>query len=466
MQLKKILYVVLVAIMMFSVAAFGIAAEGEATGTETTEKATADISVLVSGENNVVKPNEKFTVDVKVDNNPGIAAIQFTVAYNTADYTYKGETLGKVFNEKTANVMITPDPANGKITIIIINNEFAESAIDGSIISFEFQSKRDADLAEIYIDENNSVFTCFQSSFESVECNITNSGIIKSHDYKIETTDATCTSNAKVSYKCNACDSAFEEVIADSMLDHTPTPGEGKDATCTETGITPGSFCSVCHAELEAQEEIPVIDHTPVDGEAKAPTCTEKGNTAGKYCSACDFVIEAQEEIAATGHSFPEQWTVVTEATYKAEGEEQRTCANGCGEVEKRAIAKLDPPAVNMTSAPTEPWVKGTETGLQFVSSADRSEFVSVSVNGAVIDSSNYVLNTDSTTVVLKASYLETLEDGTYSMTITSEYGSATANFEVISESNVGVIVAVIVIAVVVIGVVATVVVLKKKELI
>lgn len=467
MQLKKILYVVLVAIMMFSLAAFGIAAEGETNNEgDVTETVSTELSVTVSAKDNVVKPNEKFTVDVKIDNNPGVAAIQFTVVYNNGDnLLYKGFTVGNVFNSKTARIDVTTNDADKTITVVIVNEQFANSAIDGNIISFDFQSNADADLKEIIID-TEEVFSCFNADFDTVNCNIKNSGTIKSHDYKIENFDATCTSNAKTVYTCNKCDSKFENEIADSMLEHKATPGEGKDATCTETGLTNGSFCSVCNAVLEEQVEIPVIEHNYVAGEAKAPTCTEAGNTAGTFCSECGLEGEAQEPVPALGHSFPDEWTVVTNATYKAEGEEKRECLNGCGETETRAIAKLDPPAVNMTSAPTEPWVKGTETGLQFVSSADRSEFKSVSIDGAVIDSSNYVLNTDSTTVVLKASFLETLEDGTHKITITSEYGSASADFTVESASNTAVIVIIIVVAVVVVGVVAVVVILKKKELI
>ena len=55
---------------------------------------------------------------------------------------------------------------------------------------------------------------------------------------------------------------------------------------------------------------------------------------------------------------------------------------------------------------------------------------------------------------------------GYHKITITSEYGSASADFTVESASNTAVIVIIIVVAVVVVGVVAVVVILKKKELI
>ena len=44
-------------------------------------------------------------------------------------------------------------------------------------------------------------------------------------------------------------------------LGHTEQTLAGKDATCTETGLTAGKKCSVCGETLEAQVEIPAKDH-------------------------------------------------------------------------------------------------------------------------------------------------------------------------------------------------------------
>ena len=46
------------------------------------------------------------------------------------------------------------------------------------------------------------------------------------------------------------------------------------------------------------------IDTSEVIIEGKDATCTETGLTAGKYCSSCNEVLVAQKTIAATGHHF------------------------------------------------------------------------------------------------------------------------------------------------------------------
>ena len=77
----------------------------------------------------------------------------------------------------------------------------------------------------------------------------------------------------------------------------------GKDATCTETGLTDGSKCSVCGEILVAQETIPALGHTEVIDKAVAPTCTETGLTEGKHCSVCGEVLVAQTVVDALGHT-------------------------------------------------------------------------------------------------------------------------------------------------------------------
>ena len=51
--------------------------------------------------------------------------------------------------------------------------------------------------------------------------------------------------------------------------DHTEEVVAGKDATCTEAGLTEGKKCSVCGTVLVKQEEIPATGHTFVDGKCE-----------------------------------------------------------------------------------------------------------------------------------------------------------------------------------------------------
>ncbi len=91
---------------------------------------------------------------------------------------------------------------------------------------------------------------------------------------------------------------------------HTEETIPGKDATCTETGLTDGVKCSVCGKILTAQEEIPLEPHALFTRGAKAATCTEAGWTEHKLCeNGCGY-REGYEEIPALEH----QKNVTTEA--------------------------------------------------------------------------------------------------------------------------------------------------------
>ena len=87
-----------------------------------------------------------------------------------------------------------------------------------------------------------------------------------------------------------------------SIEGHTEVIDEGREETCTETGLTEGKHCSVCNKVLVAQEIIPA-GHKEVVDEAVAPGCTETGLTEGKHCSVCGEILVAQEIVASTGHT-------------------------------------------------------------------------------------------------------------------------------------------------------------------
>ena len=94
------------------------------------------------------------------------------------------------------------------------------------------------------------------------------------------------------------------EILVISAHTHTSVTLPGKDATCTEPGLTEGKKCSVCGEILVAQEEIPALKHTEETIPGKDATCTEPGLTEGKKCSVCGETLVAQEEIPALGHNF------------------------------------------------------------------------------------------------------------------------------------------------------------------
>lgn len=158
---------------------------------------------------------------------------------------------------------------------------------------------------------------------------------------------ATCKLGGETVLKCDDCGRTKTETT--EKLPHTSTKLYGKNATCTETGLTAGSKCSVCNEILTAQTTLPKVDHQWVDegyaADAK-PTCTEggakilacsvcgtrtrqavskvaceakdtakinatcttAGQTAGTECKYCGKTMSGQEVIPARGHSFDENY--------------------------------------------------------------------------------------------------------------------------------------------------------------
>ncbi len=112
-------------------------------------------------------------------------------------------------------------------------------------------------------------------------------------------TEATCEFEGIKLYTCS-CGESYREVIP--ALGHKEETLSGKDATCTESGLTEGKRCSVCEKVIVEQEEIAALGHTEVIDAAVAPGCESTGLTEGKHCSVCNEVIVAQETVEALGH--------------------------------------------------------------------------------------------------------------------------------------------------------------------
>ena len=93
-------------------------------------------------------------------------------------------------------------------------------------------------------------------------------------------------------------------VNIDTICEHANiTTLEGKDATCTESGLTFGKQCADCDEILEAQEEIAELGHTEVIDKAVESTCAEAGLTEGKHCSVCNEVLVEQSVTEKKPHT-------------------------------------------------------------------------------------------------------------------------------------------------------------------
>jgi len=82
-------------------------------------------------------------------------------------------------------------------------------------------------------------------------------------------------------------------------------------------------------------------------------------------------------------------------------------------------------------SADEATWTKGGTDGQKITSTADFSKFVSVSVDGKVVDAANYDKAEGSTIITFKPTFLETLSLGEHPVVITSKDGSATGTLTI-----------------------------------
>ena len=97
---------------------------------------------------------------------------------------------------------------------------------------------------------------------------------VAQHYYFSEVTDPDCENGGYTTHTCGRCGDSY---VTDetSALGHTEEVIPGKDATCTETGLTEGKKCTVCGETTVAQEEIPALGHDWLE-DGSCSRCEEK----------------------------------------------------------------------------------------------------------------------------------------------------------------------------------------------
>lgn len=87
--------------------------------------------------------------------------------------------------------------------------------------------------------------------------------------------------------------------------------------------------------------------------------------------------------------------------------------------------------APEITEGSKQTWIKASNEGASFRSDAEYDDFIKVTIDGADLSTENYTVESGSTIVKLKASYLETLTIGKHTIAIVSESGTAETEFSV-----------------------------------
>ncbi|MBQ8174711.1 MAG: leucine-rich repeat domain-containing protein [Clostridia bacterium] len=109
--------------------------------------------------------------------------------------------------------------------------------------------------------------------------------------------EPTCTEAGIQKSTCATCGYTVWRQL--DPVGHDLTHVSGKDATCTEKGLSGYNACSRCDYR-EEQTELPALGHDLVQHETKTPTQTENGWEAYETCSRCDY--STYVEIPALEH--------------------------------------------------------------------------------------------------------------------------------------------------------------------
>ena len=128
------------------------------------------------------------------------------------------------------------------------------------------------------------------------------------------------------------------------MTDHNVVIADEIPATCTEKGLSEGSYCSFCGEIIRSQEEIPPIGHSPddiVQENIIEPSCTENGTYDNViYCKECGEELSRETAVSsALGHSFG-NWTITKEPTTNSQGERTGICSI-CGYIKTESLDAL-----------------------------------------------------------------------------------------------------------------------------
>ena len=282
---------------------------------------------------------DTVTVDIIIENNPGIAGIQFALSYDKSKLEYVG------FSDKASE---SNGWTIGKIAVWFDLMSEGDNTANGVALKLKFKvlnpanGMTDIALTDVMAFNYNETSITFK----------TVAGGIKADEYTAVVTNPTCTEQGYTTYTC-PCGKTYRDDYKDALGHDTELENE-KNATCTEDGYTGDKVCKVCKETIEKGSVInalghkyndkgvctvcgakkpvaPVHTHTVVIDQAVAATCTKSGLTEGKHCSVCKAIIVAQQEIKALGHT-PEEVAAVA-ATCTKTGLTAGSKCSVCGEV-------------------------------------------------------------------------------------------------------------------------------------
>ena len=238
---------------------------------------------------------------------------------------------------------------------------------------------------------------------------------------------ATCTEDAVYYKSCERCGKNGTEtfIAADTALGHSYTREDTgaahlkSAATCTEDAV----YYKSCERCAENGSETFTAAGTALghDFAGQPYLHDETGHWQTCKRDGCDVTSTAEKHISDEGK-------ITKEPTAAVEGEKTFTCTV-CGLVLRTEIVKKLAPTI--VEGANGKYQSGGNTDLTFRSNASFEDFLSVSVDGKVLDATQYTLREGSILVTLKADYLSTLSVGQHTLGVNSASGTAETVFTI-----------------------------------
>ena len=304
-----------------------------------------------------------------------------------------------------------------------LGHDFAEKLVDNA----HLKTGATCTEAAVYY------YDCSRCDMHSADKTFTD-GDPLGHSYTKEDTGAdhlksaaTCTEDAVYYKSCERCGKNGTEtfIAADTALGHSYTREDTgaahlkSAATCTEDAV----YYKSCERCAENGSETFIAAGTALGHDFAGQPYLHDETAHWQTCKrdGCNVTSTAEKHTSDEGK-------ITKEPTAAVEGEKTFTCTV-CGLVLRtEPVVKLAPTIVEGANSKHQ---TGGNTDLTFRSDASFEDFLSVSVDGKVLDKNQYTLREGSILVTLKADYLSTLSVGQHTLGVNSVSGTAETVFTV-----------------------------------
>ena len=296
MRIKKLLAIILIAVLTLSQTVVLAAAETASTSIEVgVEAATA--TPISSSPTLLVNKGDTVTVRLNINKNDGIFYFKTKLNYDAALFNVTSVTTAEI-----PKLPITADIKDNTVLFTAANYGTFENVTytgDFAVITLTAKENCSGDNAYVFSLElfQNNPNNCISADAKKVTLR-TGAVEVLVHNFAEAgtVTVPTCTEKGYTTFKCADCGKEIKNEWVNAN-GHSPLEAVEEnriEATCTEAGSYDSVvYCSVCNTELSREvKTIDALGHTEaaaVEENRIEATCTEEGGyDSVVYCSVCD----------------------------------------------------------------------------------------------------------------------------------------------------------------------------------